>query len=63
MNSPKEIFRSHLELLLISAGVMLAGVTIWILVWGVSILATDLGTSLGTPQLGQAAETFDLEVQ
>lgn len=61
MISVKSIIRSHSEWILIAIGVLFAVAICWILIWGVTILAQNLGASLGTPRSQYAAEKFDLE--
>lgn len=61
MSFIKKIFRTHIEWVLIAIGVVFVIAIGWTLIWGVTILAQDLGTSLGAPQSQYATEKFDLK--
>lgn len=61
MNFLKNILRTHVEWVLVAMGILLVAVVGWILVWGVTILAQGLGTSLSAPKTQYAAEKFDLK--
>lgn len=61
MSSIKSLLRAHAEWILIGAGILLVAAVGWLLVWGVTVLAQDLGTSLATPRPQYAGDKFNLE--
>lgn len=61
MNYLKNIIRTHVEWLLVAVGILMMIVIGWILIWGVTVLAQGLGSSLGAPRTQHATDKFDLE--
>jgi hypothetical protein len=61
MTSIKSIVKTHVEWILVGSGVVIAASIIWILVWGVAVLAKDMGASLGAPKIEDAGDKFEIQ--
>jgi hypothetical protein len=61
MNSLKSLIKTHVDWILMAFGILIAGSIIWILVWGVTVLAQNMGASLGAPRVQDAGDKFDIE--
>ena len=57
----KKFIRTHAEWILVASGVLLALGIVWFMVWGVTMLADFLGTSLSNSTAGNGNQGFNLE--
>ena len=56
----KKIIQTHIDWILSGIGILIIAAIAWFLLWGVTTLAQDLGTSLGNPRSTDQGQKFNL---
>lgn len=58
----KQFIKTHQDWILIASAVVLVGTIVWFFIWGVALIAENVGNAIVPPQGNVAATQFNIDM-